>query len=159
MPIGGRGRYAGTPHVSHIVMVGIKMRSPGLMSHEEVKGTEMTIQEAMHKAVEGGYHIESADGAAIVYIGANEEYSAWTRKDTDSSFMVPMEETFLDPQFWQALGRALGWSDVCDLAIICRHGEEECSRCRGYYWMYRWHCFIQEIANGKTPEAFFDSVQ
>ena len=65
----------------------------------------MTIQEAMQKAVKGGYHIESADGVDITYSGANDEYSAWTRTDTESSFLVPVEETLLDPCFWQALGR------------------------------------------------------
>jgi hypothetical protein len=125
----------------------------------EVKGEKnMTIQEAINKAVAGGYHIHGSDGMETDYEGANSEYSAWTRKDNDSSFIVPMEETFLDPKFWQALGRAFGWSEVCDLAIICVHREEECSRCRGYYWMYQWHCFIQEIANGKTPESFFESL-
>jgi hypothetical protein len=69
----------------------------------------MTIQEAMNKAVEGGYHIDGSDGMKTSYIGANDEYSAWTRTDNDSSFMVPVEETLLDPRFWQALGRTLGW--------------------------------------------------
>jgi hypothetical protein len=89
------------------------------------------------------------------YEGATNDYSAWTRKDNESSFLVPTEETFLDPHFWQALGRTLGWSERCDLAITCVYGEEECQRCRGYYWMYQWHCFIQAIANGHTLEAFF----
>ena len=89
------------------------------------------------------------------YEGASNDYSAWTRKDNESSFVVPVEETFLDPTFWQALGRALGWSEACDLAISCVHGKEECHSYRGYYWMYQWHCFIQEIADGKTPEGFF----
>ena len=43
--------------------------------------------------------------SAITYSGANDEYSAWTRTDTESSFLVPVEETLLDPCFWQALGR------------------------------------------------------
>ena len=115
----------------------------------------MMIQEAMHKAVEGGYHIDGAHGIATSYIGGNDECSAWTRTDNDSSFMVPVEETFLDPRFWQALGRALGWSEVCDLTIICVHGEEEWRRYRVSYWMYQWHCLIQALADGKTPEAFF----
>ena len=115
----------------------------------------MIIQEAVDKAVESGYHIYGSDGMDTSYEGANSEYSVWTRKDNESSFIIPMEETFLDPQFWQALGRALGWSEACDLAIICVHGEEECQRCRGYYWMYQWHRFIQALADGNTPEAFF----
>jgi hypothetical protein len=118
----------------------------------------MTIQEAMNKAIEGGYHIDGSDSIATLYIGANDEYSAWTRIDNDSSFLVPVEETLLDPQFWQALGRTLGWDEVCDLTITCVHGEEECQRCRGYYWMYQWHCCIQALAHGNTLDAFFASV-
>jgi hypothetical protein len=115
----------------------------------------MTIKEALNKAVEGGYHINDSDGVATWYIGANDEYSAWTRTDNDSSFMVPVEETLLDPRFWQALGRTLGWGEVCDLAITCVHGHEECCSYRGYYWMYQWHRFIQILAHGNPPEAFF----
>jgi len=115
----------------------------------------MMIQEAMHKAVAGGYHIASADGADIAYNGANDDFSAWTRTDTESSFMVPVEETWLDPRFWHALGRTLGWSEGCDLAITCVHDDEEGQSGRGSYWMYQWHCFIQAIADGHTPSAFF----
>jgi hypothetical protein len=115
----------------------------------------MTIQEAVNKAAAGGYHIDGSDGIETSYVGANDEYSAWTRKDNASTFMVAVEETFLDPQFWQALGRALGWSEVCDLTITCAHGEAESQSYRGYYWMYQWHCFIQHLANGHTPATFF----
>ena len=115
----------------------------------------MTIAEALTKAVEGGYHIHGSDGMATDYAGANSAFSAWTRKDNASSFMIPMEATFLDPQFWRALGRALGWSEACDLIITWVCGDAECHRCRGSYWMYQWHCFIQALADGHTPEAFF----
>ena len=115
----------------------------------------MMIPEAVDKAVEGGYHIYGSDGMDTGYEGATNDYSAWTRKDNDSSFLVPTEETLLDPKFWQALGRALGWSEVCDLTITCVHGHEECRQYHGYYWMYQWHCFIQAIADGNTPDAFF----
>jgi len=115
----------------------------------------MTIQEAINKAVEGDYHIYGSDGMDTLYEGANSEYSVWTRKDNESSFIVPTEKTFLDPQFWQALGRALGWNEACDLALICVHGEEECQRYRGDYWMFQWLRFIQALADGNTPEAFF----
>jgi hypothetical protein len=125
------------------------------MEEEVKRSTTMTIEEAMQKATEGGYHIYGSDGMDTYYEGANSEYSVWTRKDNESSFIVLTEKTFLDPHFWQALGRALGWSEACDLAITCVHGEEECQHCRGYYWMYQWHCFIQAIADGHTPEAFF----
>jgi hypothetical protein len=126
-----------------------------LMEEEVRRSTTMKVQEALDKAVEGGYHIHGSDGMETYYEGATNDYSAWTRKDNESSFLVPTEETFLDPRFWQALGCALGWNEACDLVITCVHGEEECYSRRGYYWMYQWHCFIQAIADGNTPEAFF----
>ena len=115
----------------------------------------MTIQEAMHTAIAGGYHMQGVDGGEIAFSGANNEYSAWTRIDTQSSFLIPVQETLLDPAFWRALGCALGWSEVCDLTITCAHGEAESQSYRGYYWMYQWHCFIQPLANGYTPATFF----
>jgi hypothetical protein len=115
----------------------------------------MTIQEVINKAVEGGYHIHGSDGTETFYEGATSEFSAWTRTDNESSFMIPTEETFLDLHFWQALGQALAWSEACHLAITCTQGHEECQRCRGYYWTFQWHRFIQALADGNTPAAFF----
>jgi hypothetical protein len=93
----------------------------------------MTIAEALRKAVAGGYHIHGSDGIATDFVGANSECSAWTRKDNASTFIVPVEETFLDPRFWHALGHALGWQTACDLSISCGHGYEECRHCHGFY--------------------------
>jgi len=125
------------------------------MEEEVRRSTTMTIPEALEKAVEGGYHIYGSDGMDTEYDGANSAYSVWTRKDNESSFIVFTKETFLDPRFWQALGRALGWSERCDLSITCVHGHEECRQCQGYYWMFQWHCFIQALADGNPPDAFF----
>ncbi len=61
----------------------------------------MTVQEALNKATEGGYHIYGSDGMDTDYEGANSEYSVWTRKDNGSSFIVPVAEALLDPTFWQ----------------------------------------------------------
>ena len=47
---------------------------------------------------------------------------------------------------------------MCDLSITCVHGHEECRECHGYYWMYKWHCFIQALADGHTSEAFFEDL-
>jgi hypothetical protein len=115
----------------------------------------MTIEEAMQKAVGGGYHIHGSDGIETSYAGANSAFTAWTRKDNASTFQIAVEETFLDPHFWQALGRGLGWSEVCEHALLCVHQGETSRRCRGSYWMYQWHGFIQVLADGNPPEAFF----
>jgi hypothetical protein len=115
----------------------------------------MTIQEAVNAAVAGGYHIHGSDGIATVYTGANREYSAWTRTDNHSSFMVPVQETFLDPAFWRALGRALGWEETCELAIICVHGHEECCHCHGSYWMYQWQVAYPRAADNVSRPLLF----
>jgi hypothetical protein len=115
----------------------------------------MSIPEAIQTAIAGGYHIPGSDGGVTSYSGANNEFSAWTRTDNQSSFLVPVQETFLDPAFWRALGRVLGWDTPCDLTITCTHGDVECQRCHGSSWMYHWHCFIQHLANGHPPDAFF----
>jgi hypothetical protein len=117
---------------------------------------KVTIEDALTTATENGYHINGLDGMATDYAGANSEFSAWTRKDNHSSFMIAVEETFLDPEFWQALGGALGWSEACDLSLTCGHAER-CSY-RGYYWMYQWHRFIQALAQGNPPAAFFATL-
>jgi len=118
----------------------------------------MTITEALDNAVSGGYHMDGLDGMETDYAGANSAFTAWTRTDNASTFQVAVEETFLDPRFWQALGRALGWSAMCDRALLCVHGEEEYERCRGSFWMYQWHRFIQALAEGNPPDAFFASL-
>jgi hypothetical protein len=118
----------------------------------------MTIAEAVTKAVAGGYHVHGADGITTDFVGANSECSAWTRTDNASTFLVPVEETFLDPRFWQALGRTLGWKEACELYIACGQRHDECRHCHGAYWMYHWHCFIQALAEGNTPEVFFEQL-
>jgi hypothetical protein len=69
----------------------------------------MTVHEAFQQAVEGGYDVKSLDGVGTQYSGANTEYSVWTRHDNDSSFMLRIEESLLDPAFWTcAFGQRAG---------------------------------------------------
>jgi hypothetical protein len=115
----------------------------------------MTIQDAIDKASEGGYHIKGADGVDTDYSGASREYSAWTRQDNKSSFMVAVEETFLDPQFWQALGRALGWNHAMMTVHEVENGRPTVVTRAGQHWRYHWHRFVDCLAEGKTPEDYF----
>jgi hypothetical protein len=121
---------------------------------EETKGEKlMTIQEAMNKATAGGYHLNGSDGMETSYEGASNAYTAWTRKDNASTFMVAVEETFLDPEFWRSLGRALGW----DLTIMTVHtvenGRPTLVTRSGQHWVSQWHRFIDFLADGKTTET------
>jgi len=118
----------------------------------------MTIQEVMDKAVGGGYHINGSDGMQTYYSGASRDYSAWTRKDNNSSFMVAVEETFLDPVFWQALGRGLGWDHELVTIHAVDNGRPTIVTRVGQHWFYHWHRFIDFLAEGKTVEEFFESI-
>jgi hypothetical protein len=102
----------------------------------------MSIQQAINKAVVGGYQAQGVEGRAISYSGANSEFSVWTCTDTESSFMVPVTETFLDPTFWMAFRRAL------TLDGIRLSGD----------WRHLWHQFIEHLSHSGTPEAFFQTM-
>jgi len=115
----------------------------------------MTIEEALHKAVAEGYHSKSLHGVDTYYSGANHECSVWTRPDNHSSFVVPLEGTFLDPLFWQALGRALGWDQAIGTVHAVENGRPTVITRAGHQWLAHWHRFIDDLAEGKTTESFF----
>jgi hypothetical protein len=57
---------------------------------------------------------------------------------------MPDEETFLNPDFWQAVGLTLRRRET-RTCTTCDKGERKCP----------WHQFIDHLAEGKAPEAFF----
>ncbi len=128
----------------------------------------MTIEEAITHAMHGGYHICGSDGVETYYSGASSDYSAWTRKDNASSLMVAVEETFLDPAFWQDLGRVLQWKGnrppdfELNWDLIDARVHEDIAHdllVKGIpLWLYHWHRFIDYLAAGKRPEDFFESL-
>ena len=136
--------------VSHRVMAALTMRADVLTTHDaEGLGEQpMTIQEAIKKAVEWGYHLHGADGMDTDNAGANRECSVWTRNDTDSASVVGMKAPWFDPHFWRALGLALGWHE--GVATKCLVYEQ--------WWRQPWHRFIDHLADGHTPEDFFARV-
>jgi hypothetical protein len=119
----------------------------------------MTIEEALQKATEGGYHIHGSDGVATFYIGANDEYSAWTRTDNDSTFVVPVEETFLDPAFWHALGRALGHATERRTGTLALRSPTGHAVCKKVSWAsYAMLRFIDHLAEGQDAGSFFATL-
>jgi len=119
----------------------------------------MTIQDAVNKATQGGYHINGSDGVETYYSGANSEFSVWTRKDNDSSFMVAVEETFLDPEFWHALGRGLGYEDTRREGKLLLYFPTGYAADKKIDWAeYIMLRFIDHLAEGQTPDSFFESL-
>jgi hypothetical protein len=108
----------------------------------------MTLEEVLKKATEGGYHINGSDELDTDEAGANRACSPWTRTENDSAYVASVQEAWLDPHFWRALGLALGWHE--GVATKCLVYEQ--------WWRQPWHRFIDHLADGKPPEAFFEHL-
>jgi hypothetical protein len=92
---------------------------------------KMTIEEAIKKAYPSIKSVESPE---------------W-----------PYQRFLLSPDFWQSLGKALGWKDgvVCAYCgfTSCRHSAKFVEK-----WHFKWHRFIDHLAEGKTAEEFFETL-
>ena len=123
------------------------------------------LKEAIQKAIEGGYVNQA--------LKVKSEYAIDFRDLRGGQLEIynkMLEEylttkAFLDPLFWQCLGKGLRWRPVewevlpyIDVAMsvvnstpvkaVCREKRTE-----GY--IYHWHRFIEHIANGGNVEEFF----
>ena len=88
----------------------------------------MTIQEVLTKASEGGYHHDSQRQALNIRVGVLGSHALRT---------IRVDDIFLDPHFWRALGRTLGCERV---------------------WKGQWQRFLDHLAQGNTPESFFATL-
>ena len=61
-------------------------------------------------------------------------------------------KVLLDPQFFQALGKAMGWKGTTyfQMGSKCRNEMPD--------WIAYWHRFIDKIADGGTPDDFFEDL-
>jgi len=91
----------------------------------------MTIEQAIQKAIkEGGYKMQWDKGLESAY---------------------PFR-ALLDEKFWQALGKAMGWSigeEYNGINYESSHSGE---------WKRKWHQFIDHLAEGKTIESYFENL-
>jgi hypothetical protein len=88
-------------------------------------------------------------------------HSEWRDIEIDTAFVhytygndircgVMHERLFLDPAFWQALGKARGWTrGWSDKKYLGTHMV---------VWLEHWHRFIDHTADGKDVESFFASL-
>lgn len=97
----------------------------------------MTIEEAIKKAIDGGYNPVQTVGCAFMtknIWGQQEKFSrTWEEEKTEAIVL-------LDPLFWQALGGSLGWY-------------------AGEFKQRALDLMEAVVAEGKTPESFFETLQ
>lgn len=58
-------------------------------------------------------------------------------------------EDLLDPTFWQALGKALGWNKWEGFNKPYDMKDE---------WQDQWHRFITALSEGQSPDDFFKTL-
>lgn len=92
------------------------------------------------------------------------------------------ERFLLDPLFWQALGKSLGWdehfvgkhysninADDGSLVEVSKTGKHTCNEhCitrinhgvewADQEWLYRWHSLVDHLANGGDADSFFEAL-
>ena len=90
----------------------------------------MTIQEAINKAIEGGYPKERIADLAV-HVQA---------------------QYCLETTFWEAWVRALGVEGDCEYIQLSRGVPQ---KMRQPIWLYYWYRFHSHLVAGKTPESFF----
>lgn len=74
-------------------------------------------EEIIKCAIDGGWKYDCSprpfhplgDGMTCTFAGVNSQWSVWNRDDNGSSICVSHADTFLDPKFFQAIGKAKGW--------------------------------------------------
>lgn len=117
----------------------------------------MTIQSAIQKAVEGGYP-EVLQGMPKENI---ENYVGHTARSNHS-----VNELILNPLFWQALGKSMGWFRMEKVCRNCKEPKplKACQKCGCYsyelveeeaLWRHNWHRLIDHLAEGGTIEDYF----
>lgn len=67
----------------------------------------------------------------------------WFNNSEGEGCGFPIWQIFLDREFWQALGKSLGW------------GKAITYKKRVKNWKEQWHDFIRHLIKGHDPEAFF----
>ena len=61
------------------------------------------------------------------------------------------EQILLDPTAWQAVGKTRGW-------VVSFPNEEDVFSSPLKEWRYRWHSFIDHLADGKTIEEALAAI-
>jgi hypothetical protein len=108
------------------------------------------IEQVIREAVENGYGgTMEGHPLRVERCDAYDAFQAqvWFRRDGVQS-MVYLKGIFLDPLFWQALGKARGWQAPESRNRDVLNGE----------WVDQWHRFIDHLAEGNDAESFFSRL-
>lgn len=107
----------------------------------------MTIQETITKAIEGGWK------PPYQFTVSSISYKVQALNKVKFK-----ERFFLDPLFWQALGKALGWEDDWGIGESRPRDDIEGKLWRRNCTRWHWHRFIDHLAGGGNVDDFFKDL-
>jgi DNA-directed RNA polymerase subunit RPC12/RpoP len=127
----------------------------------------MKIKQAIEKAIEGGWKYEGETPRC------DELYDTFYISDYDGGFEnLNLYKAFLDPNFWQCLGKAMNLPE-----IVCNNCGKEAARGEGRYyyecedcgllveedypvspWLRMMHRLIDHLSEGGTIEKYFEEL-
>lgn len=114
----------------------------------------MNTTDAIKRAIDSGYKY---NGIVPVFEPfSSRTQSGWLiyseHQGVKISASVNEFQVFLDPAFWQCLGKAEGWGI----------NKKEKYADREVYitgWKYHWHSFIDALADGETADEYFNLLR
>lgn len=106
------------------------------------------MKEAIRLAIEkGGYSLKFAEQRYQIDVA-----------DRSHPGSIALTSMFLDPAFWRALGKALGWSMEFQDINTMTNASGEFKSAIFPEWLYQWHRFIDHIADEGEPDDFFKEL-
>lgn len=94
----------------------------------------MTIEEAVSKAISQGWMKDMVRENKL------------TKWEIYGDEIDHMDSFLLDPEFWKALGKSIGWT----------YNDHECIGCTE--WIDKWHALIDHVADNKSIESYFETL-
>jgi hypothetical protein len=115
----------------------------------------MTIEQAIQKALDTGWKPVGFEDVNIKKVITIDQQAVllnvmWETGKYHKRDGIDSARVFLDPLFWQALGKATGWEEYYGHWFRPRKSVPQ--------WRFEMHRFIDHLADGKTPEEFFQTL-
>lgn len=130
------------------------------------------MEQALRRAFETGYNpFKTVAMSEIDWFLQNDSlYGKFKDPKVKGICSANISRILLDPAFWQALGKAMGWGK-----FIWKTASINCNACKavtggscgthgdsiqgsGQRWLYEWHLCIDHLAEGKSADEFFLSL-
>lgn len=113
------------------------------------------IEIAIKLSIKGGYPVHWDDRMGMPYTSDNLD----SKGNVSGGSFITFEDVFLDPDFWRCLGKAERWEETCSGALLKGFSHNQfCEDCIKAGWVNKWHRFIDSLAQGESPNDFFEQL-